>query len=266
MLGSALRNSLQSTLHSVLKRLGIVFLAPLELPLPAALGLQDPRIARRLRDSGVVLELFSPKPIDLAAAPSAAPAGAAALNRPPQQPGQVPLQLLIPTPLPTEMQTGWLDRAWDLLRVRGLQLQVITTDPQASLELEASPKARRDRLAACDLVLLPCWHDDTLAALVEAAAMAKPILCIDSPATRGLIQHGRDGLLVLPEDASALQLAVQLLVRQPAFAGELGRQARNKVMAAYQLAEELDQAQATYRRLLLMGRQGIPESSRSQCC
>jgi glycosyltransferase involved in cell wall biosynthesis len=251
MLGSALRNSLQSALRSVLKRLGIVLLVPSELPSPAALGLQDPRIARRLRDSGVVLELFSPRPADPAAAPSAAPAGAAALKWPSQQPGQGPLQLLIPTPLPTEMRTGWLDRAWDLLRVHGLQLQVITTELQASLELEASPKARRDRLEACDLVLLSCWHDDTLAALVEAAAMAKPILCIDSPEARELIQHGRDGLLVPANDVSALQLAVQLLVRQPSIAAELGLQARRKVLAAYQLAEELDQTLVTYQQLLL---------------
>jgi hypothetical protein len=44
------------------------------------------------------------------------------------------------------------------------------------------------------MVLLPCWHDDTLSALVEAAAMARYIQCIVSPATRALNQHGRDGL------------------------------------------------------------------------
>ena len=38
----------------------------------------------------------------------------------------------------------------------------------------------------------------------------------------GLIRHGRDGLLVPAGNAQALQLAVQLLVRQPSFMRELG--------------------------------------------
>ena len=63
----------------------------------------------------------------------------------------------------------------------------------------------------------------------------------------GLIRHGRDGLLVPAGNAQALQLAVQLLVRQPSFMRELGNRAQRKVVAAYQLAEEIDAIRRVYK-------------------
>lgn len=194
-----------------------------DLPDLAELGLQDPSVARRLRDSGVMLEPLVAA--ELAEAGSSTPEGLT-----------VPLRLLLP--LAPAADSGWLEQAWRLLRAHGLQLELA---PPAT---GTDPNARRAALAACDLVVLPCWQEGSLAALVEAAAMARPIICSDNPETRVLIRHGRDGLLVPAGNAQALQLAVQLLVRQPSFMQELGNCARHKVVTAYQIAEELDRSKS----------------------
>lgn len=72
-------------------------------------------------------------------------------------------------------------------------------------------------------MVLPYWQEETLAALVEASAMARPILCVDGPEARMLIRHGRDGLLAPAGNAQALQPAVRLLVPQRSFMAELGQ-------------------------------------------
>lgn len=200
-----------------------------DLPDLAELGLQDPSVARRLRDSGVMLVPLVAA--ELAEAGSSTPEGLTA-----------PLRLLLP--LAPAADSGWLEQAWRLLRAHGLHLELV---PHAT---GTDPSARRAALAACDLVVLPCWQEGSLAALVEAAAMARPIICSDNPETRVLIRHGRDGLLVPAGNAQALQLEVQLLVRQPSFIRELGKRAQRRVVSAYLLAEDLDRTLETYRRLL----------------
>ena len=195
----------------------------------AELGLQDPVVARRLKRSGVALEQFAPlEP----AFPGPRPT--AALTP--------PLRILLP--LVPVADAAWLEQAWMWLRAHGLQLELVAP---AS---DRDPSARRADLAACDLVLLPSWQDGSLAALVEAAAMARPVICVDVPEARELIRHGRDGLLVPMGNAQALLLAVQLLVRQPAFMDELGQRLQHKVVAAYQLVDDLDRTLETYRRLV----------------
>ena len=73
-----------------------------------------------------------------------------------------------------------LEQTWRLLRAHGLQLELV---PHAT---GTDPSARRAALAACDLVVLPCWQEGSLAALVEAAAMARPLICVDTPEAPGL--------------------------------------------------------------------------------
>ena len=87
-------------------------------------------------------------------------------------------------------------------------------------------------------------------ALVEATAMARSLIFVDAPEACELIRHGRDGLLV----PVCIAHALQLLVRQPSFMRELGKRAQRKVVALYQLAEELDRTLETYRRLLPLER------------
>jgi len=223
-------------LRSVLARLKAWLVAEqaadADLPALMELGLQAVAVARRLRASGVVLAHFIP-------------VGPAELGSSKPEAWQSLLRVLVP--LATADDASWLEQAWILLRAHGLQLELV---PPAT---GTDPGSRRAALAACDLVVLPCWQDGTLAALVEAAAMARPVMCVDAPEARELIRHGRDGLLVEAGNAQALQLAVQLLVRQPSFMRELGNRVHRKVVVAYQLADELEQTLGTYRRLLPLG-------------
>ena len=156
---------LRSVLASLKAWLAAEQAADPDLPDLAELGLQDPAVARRLRDSGLMLEPWVAA--EPAEAGSSTPEGLTA-----------PLRLLLP--LAPAADSGLLEQAWRLLQAHGLQLELV---PHAT---GTDPSARRAALAACDLVVLPCWQEGSLAALVEAAAMARPLICVDTPEAPGL--------------------------------------------------------------------------------
>lgn len=62
--------------------------------------------------------------------------------------------------------------------------------------------------------------------LFSYMAAGKPILCSDLPVLREIIQHDRNGLLIVPDDAGAWLLALQELRADPDQRRRLGAQAR----------------------------------------
>ena len=119
--------------------------------------------------------------------------------------------------------------------------------------------------AASDVVVLPSWREGLSRALIEAAAMERPIITTDVPGCRDVIDHGSGGLLVPVKDAEALRLAISLLVplqngpaialairlllEHPALATQLGQQARRKVVAEFQVSLVNGHTLKQYRQL-----------------
>lgn len=62
----------------------------------------------------------------------------------------------------------------------------------------------RPHLAAADCIVLPSYREGTPRTLLEAAAMAKPIIATDVPGCREVVEHGRTGLLCKVRDADDL--------------------------------------------------------------
>ena len=78
--------------------------------------------------------------------------------------------------------------------------------------------------------------------LVEAMACAVPVVSTDVSGIPELVVAGENGLLVPPEDPAAVAAALQRVHGDPAFAGELGREAAATVRARFdgdRLAAEL---------------------------
>jgi len=86
--------------------------------------------------------------------------------------------------------------------------------------------------------------------LIEAAAMERPIITTDVPGCRDVIDHGRSGLLVASHDARAIELAIRLLHDNPDLAHRLGKEARRKVIAEFQVSLVNESTLHTYQRLL----------------
>lgn len=104
--------------------------------------------------------------------------------------------------------------------------------------------------AASDLVVLPSWREGLSRALIEAAAMERPIITTDVPGCRDVVDHGRSGLLVSLHDARSIELAIRLLLDNPDLARRFGQEARRKVVAEFQVSLVNQSTLDTYRRLL----------------
>lgn len=86
-------------------------------------------------------------------------------------------------------------------------------------------------LAAADLVVLPSHSEALPTALLEAAAAGRPAVATRVGGTPEVVQDGRTGLLVPPDDPRALRDAIQELLVD-------GERARRFGHAARELAEE----------------------------
>jgi glycosyltransferase involved in cell wall biosynthesis len=69
--------------------------------------------------------------------------------------------------------------------------------------------------------------------LFEYMAWGKPILCSDLPVLREVIESGRNGLLVPPDDPKAWARALQRLIDDPDGRDNLGSRARADFLARY---------------------------------
>ena len=98
--------------------------------------------------------------------------------------------------------------------------------------------------------MLPSWREGLSRALIEAAAMERPIITTDVPGCRDVVDHGRNGLLVPLNNAHALKLAIEMLLHQPALARRLGQAARVKVTKEFEVSVVNERTLATYAKVL----------------
>ncbi|MBI4934392.1 MAG: glycosyltransferase family 4 protein [Actinobacteria bacterium] len=91
----------------------------------------------------------------------------------------------------------------------------------------------------CALVALPCRidadgdRDGMPTVLVEAMARAVPVVSTDVVGIDELVHHGHSGLLVRPEDPTALAAAIDQLLGDPEGAAAMGRHGREHVIDAF---------------------------------
>lgn len=88
----------------------------------------------------------------------------------------------------------------------------------------------RPFIRSASAVVLPSYREGMSRALLEAAAMGRPLVATDVAGCRELIDEGVTGALCAPRDADSLAAAMERLARlAPDQLRELGRAARRKV-------------------------------------
>ncbi|MEA3002008.1 MAG: hypothetical protein QOH81_796 [Sphingomonadales bacterium] len=88
----------------------------------------------------------------------------------------------------------------------------------------------RPFIAAADCVVLPSYREGLPRTLLEAAAMAKPLIATDVPGCRHAVQAGVTGLLCAPRDAEALATAMlEMIDAPPALRAQWGQAGRARV-------------------------------------
>jgi colanic acid/amylovoran biosynthesis glycosyltransferase len=113
-------------------------------------------------------------------------------------------------------------------------------------------------LAACqraDAFVLPCVrgrdgsHDITPNSLIEAMAMGLAVVSTTSGAVPEIVDHGRDGLLVPPNDANALADVLERLSGDAGLRSALGSAARRKAEQRFDIALNVGRRIELFRSL-----------------
>lgn len=88
----------------------------------------------------------------------------------------------------------------------------------------------RPFIAAADCVVLPSYREGLPRTLLEAAAMAKPLIATDVPGCRHVVEAGVNGLLCNVRDADSLAEAMCEMIRAPqSLLEQWGRAGRARV-------------------------------------
>ncbi len=123
------------------------------------------------------------------------------------------------------------------------------SDPRI-LEMDAvSLEEKTDALDACNVLCVPSTQESFGGVYVEAWALGKPVIAADTPATKELIDHGQNGLIV-SQDPRSVAESINLLLDDAAFARTLGRRGRDKVDEQFRWPLVAKRVSSAYERLL----------------
>jgi len=136
---------------------------------------------------------------------------------------------------------------------------------RAELETEVTRRALQDAvvfaglrrdvprlLAACDLVLMPSRWEGLPIALLEAMACAKTVVATAVGGVPDVIDDGKNGVLVPPQDMSQFAARMRELLNEPTRRETLGARARFDVLRRFDVARTAAEYTALYREALGM--------------
>jgi len=119
-----------------------------------------------------------------------------------------------PAALPKEQVLEWMENGW--IRYFGRTRDV------------------RRYLKHADALVFPSHREGMPRAVLEAMAMAKPVITTDAPGCRDAVAAGRNGLLVPIGDAEALLTAMETVIElSPAEREAMGRRSRRRVLKVF---------------------------------
>lgn len=109
-------------------------------------------------------------------------------------------------------------------------------------------------MASLDLVVVSSRYEGCCNVILEAMAMAKPVIATAVGGNPELVLHGQTGLLVPPADPQALAEAMRSLLADPGRAQSLGRCARARAEEQFTLERMVQETTQVYERLLATAR------------
>ena len=105
-------------------------------------------------------------------------------------------------------------------------------------------------LAQSDVFVLPSRREGMPLVIVEAMAAARPIVLTNVGGNSELVAHGQHGLLVPPNDSTALATALLRLADDPNLAATLGAAARERAKQHFDIALVVARYAALYEAML----------------
>lgn len=92
----------------------------------------------------------------------------------------------------------------------------------------------RNMLIASDVVVLPSYYREGVPrALLEGAAMEKPLITTDNVGCREVVDDEKNGLIVPIKDSKALAQAMRRLIKDPIARQRMGKAGREKILREF---------------------------------
>ena len=88
-----------------------------------------------------------------------------------------------------------------------------------------------------DLLVMPSRKETFGLVLIEAMAFGLPVVATDAGGVPEIVVDGDTGLLVPPEDAEVLALAIEELMANRERVEEMGRKGRERILNKYRLSD-----------------------------
>jgi glycosyltransferase involved in cell wall biosynthesis len=119
----------------------------------------------------------------------------------------------------------------------------------ARVHLQGFQRNVYDYIAHCDALLMPSLHEGLPYTLLEAMALGIPVIASRVGGLAEVIEDGRTGLLLPPEDAPALAAAIRQLQRDAGLRARLGAAALEIQRSRYSLNAMTESYLRVYRDL-----------------
>ena len=108
-----------------------------------------------------------------------------------------------------------------------------------------------DIVAAADVFVFPSLREGAAGSLLEAMALARPVVVSDIPALRDIIEPGEAGLLAEPRESASFAEAAAALLADRARAESYGRAAREQFEHNYSIEGAADGMVALFHKVAL---------------
>jgi glycosyltransferase involved in cell wall biosynthesis len=95
----------------------------------------------------------------------------------------------------------------------------------------------RPHLAACHVYVLPSYREGTPRSVLEAMAMARPIITTDAPGCRETVVEGENGFLVPTHTVAPLIEAMRKFIDRPELVTAMGRRSREIAESKFDVDE-----------------------------
>lgn len=111
------------------------------------------------------------------------------------------------------------------------------------------PAQKEQALADCDIFVLPSYFEGLPVALLEGMSHGCACVATEVGGIPQIIADGKEGLLVPPKDAAALEKALRRLLERPSLQKDLGSAARERINKDYNLEKNMETLLSVYRKM-----------------
>ena len=143
------------------------------------------------------------------------------------------------------MRTSFMAELKGLVAQLGIADSVIFTGQRSDMSA---------LMAASDVFSLPSLEEPFGLVFLEAMAMKKPVVALDSGGAPEVVEHGRSGLLSPRGDLNALSANLLTLLRDPTLRSRMGEHGRQRVEARFTADRMAEDTAKVYESVLASGR------------